>query len=96
MKSVSTWRLGADRQRLMGLVLRDIAVLVVPGAFTGVLGALATTRVAARHEGTLNVHGAAQSCLIVNDLKLGDSSGDLALWIGPGTEGYFTGLQIRE
>ena len=50
-------------------------------------------------EGTkarLYVHGAAQPCLIVNDLKLGDSSGGVALWIGPGTEGYFTGLQIRE
>jgi hypothetical protein len=30
----------------------------------------------------------------VNDLKLGDSSGGVALWIGPGTEGYFTGLKI--
>jgi hypothetical protein len=49
-------------------------------------------------EGTkarLYVHGAAQPCLIVNDLKLGDSSGDVALWIGPGTEGYFTGLKIQ-
>ena len=33
--------------------------------------------------------------LIVHDLKLGDSSGDVALWIGPGTEGYFTGLSIK-
>jgi hypothetical protein len=50
-------------------------------------------------EGTkarLYVHGAAQPCLIVNDLRLGDSSGGVALWIGPGTEGYFTGLQIRD
>jgi predicted permease len=39
--------LGADRKRVMGLVLQDIAVLVVPGAFAGVLAALATTRVAA-------------------------------------------------
>jgi predicted permease len=39
--------LGADRKRVMGLVLRDIAVLVVPGALAGVLAALATTRVAA-------------------------------------------------
>jgi hypothetical protein len=49
-------------------------------------------------EGTkarLHVHGAAQPCLIVNDLKLGDSSGSVALWIGPGTEGYFTGLAIK-
>jgi len=43
----------------------------------------------------LYVHGAAQPCLIVNDLKLGDSSGGVALWIGPGTEGYFTGLKIQ-
>jgi hypothetical protein len=42
----------------------------------------------------LYVHGAAQPCLIVNDLKLGDSSGGVALWIGPGTEGYFSGLTI--
>jgi hypothetical protein len=49
-------------------------------------------------EGTrvrLYVHGAEQPCLIVNDLKLGDSSGGVALWIGPGTEGYFTGLEIK-
>ena len=48
-------------------------------------------------EGTkarLYVHGASQPCLIVNDLKLGDSSGGVGLWIGPGTEGYFTGLEI--
>jgi hypothetical protein len=43
----------------------------------------------------LFVHGVAQPCLIVNDLKLGDASGAVALWIGPGTEGYFTGLTIR-
>ena len=43
----------------------------------------------------LFVHGAAQPCLIVNDLKLGDALGAIALWIGPGTEGYFTGLAIR-
>ena len=50
-------------------------------------------------EGTkarLYVHGAAQPCLIVNDLKLGDSSGGVSLWIGPGTEGYFASLQIRD
>jgi hypothetical protein len=44
----------------------------------------------------LYVNGATQPCLIVNDLKLGDSSGGVALWIGPGTEGYFSGLQIRD
>jgi hypothetical protein len=43
----------------------------------------------------LFVHGADQPALVVTDLKLGDSSGGVALWIGPGTEGYFTGLTIR-
>jgi hypothetical protein len=48
-------------------------------------------------EGTkarLYVNGAEQPCLIVNDLKLGDSTGPVALWIGPGTEGYFSGLKV--
>src|SRR5262245_2234361 len=44
----------------------------------------------------LFVHGAAQPCLIVNDMKLGDSEGAVALWIEPGTEGYFTNLKITE
>ena len=55
------------------------------------------TRVRITVEGTkarLYVHGAAQPCLIVNDLKLGDSSGPVMLWIGPGTQGYFAGLSI--
>jgi hypothetical protein len=42
----------------------------------------------------LFVHGAGQPCLIVNDLKLGDSEGAVALWVGPGTEGYFANLKI--
>ena len=58
----------------------------------------AWTRYRITVEGTtarLYVHGAEQPSLIVNDLKLGDSSGAVALWIGPGTEGYFTGLEIK-
>jgi hypothetical protein len=42
----------------------------------------------------LFVDDAAQPCLIVNDLKLGDSEGAVALWVGPGTEGYFSNLKI--
>ena len=48
-------------------------------------------------EGTkarLYINGAQQPCLIVNDMKLGDSEGGVALWVGPGTEGYFTDLKI--
>jgi hypothetical protein len=44
----------------------------------------------------LFVHGAAQPCLVVNDLKLGDSEGAVALWVGPGTEGYFANLKITQ
>ncbi len=42
----------------------------------------------------LYVHGADQPCLIVNDLKLGDTEGGVGLWVGPGTEGYFSNLKI--
>lgn len=44
----------------------------------------------------LFVHGAAQPCLIVNDMKFGDSEGAVALWVGPGTEGYFANLKIAQ
>lgn len=42
----------------------------------------------------LYVHGAEQPCLIVNDLKLEPKAGGVALWVGPGTEGYFSNLKI--
>jgi hypothetical protein len=42
----------------------------------------------------LYVHGAAQPCLIVNDLRLEPRAGSVALWVGPGTEGYFSNLKI--
>jgi hypothetical protein len=58
----------------------------------------AWTRVRIVVDGTkarLFVHGADQPVLIVNDLKHGDGSGAVALWIGPGTEGYFTGVTVQ-
>src|SRR5215831_9243132 len=42
----------------------------------------------------LYVHGAEQPCLIVNDLRLDAPEGGVALWVGPGTEGYFSNLKI--
>jgi len=42
----------------------------------------------------LYVNRAEQPCLIVHDLKLGDSEGGIGLWIGPGTEGYFSKLSV--
>jgi len=42
----------------------------------------------------LYVNGAEQPCLIVNDLKLDPREGGVAVWVGPGTEGYFSNLKI--
>ena len=42
----------------------------------------------------LFVHDAEQPTLIVNDLKLEPQQGGVALWVGPGTEGYFANLKI--
>ena len=42
----------------------------------------------------LYVNGAEQPCLIVNDMKLDPKAGGVALWVGPGTEGYFANLKI--
>lgn len=62
---------------------------LVPGAWTrmrvDVSGGIAR----------LYVHGAAEPALVVNDLKLGTAGGNVALWIGPGTEGFFSNLRIR-
>jgi hypothetical protein len=43
----------------------------------------------------LYVNGAAQPSLIVNDLKLGDGHGQIALWTGSDTEAYFSQLKIE-
>ncbi len=42
----------------------------------------------------LYVHDAAQPALIVNDLKLGETSGNIALWIGAGTEAWFSSVRV--
>ena len=44
----------------------------------------------------LYVNGADQPCLIVNDLKLGETSGSIALWIGAGTEAYFSEVIVHQ
>jgi hypothetical protein len=43
----------------------------------------------------LYVNAADQPCLIVNDLKLGESDGRVALWTGSDTEAYFSNLTIK-
>ena len=42
----------------------------------------------------LYVNGAAQPCLIVNDLKLGDVRGQIGLWAYIATDAYFSNLKI--
>jgi hypothetical protein len=42
----------------------------------------------------LYVNGAEQPCLIINDLKLDPETGGKGLWVGPGTEGYFSNLSV--
>jgi hypothetical protein len=44
----------------------------------------------------LYVHGAAQPALLVNDLKLGEGKGAIALWIGPGTLAHFANLRLTQ
>jgi len=43
----------------------------------------------------LFINGADQPSLIVNDLKLGDSHGEIALWSHTTTEGYFSNLTVK-
>jgi hypothetical protein len=43
----------------------------------------------------LYVNGANQPCLIVNDLKLGKARGQIALWSGSDSIGYFSGLKVK-
>jgi hypothetical protein len=42
----------------------------------------------------LYINRAAQPCLIVNDMKLGDSRGQIALWAYVATDAYFSNLKI--
>ena len=43
----------------------------------------------------LYVNGASQPALVVNDLKLGESHGRIALWAHPTTDAYFSNLTIK-
>lgn len=45
-------------------------------------------------DASLYVGAAKQPSLVVKDMKLGETGGGVALWIGPGTDGYFRNLRI--
>jgi hypothetical protein len=56
------------------------------------------TKIKIEVEGTkarLYVNGAAQPSLIVNDLKLGEGRGQVALWTTVETDGYFSNLTVK-
>ena len=63
---------------------------LAPGEWTRLKVVVAGT------QARLFVGGAEQPCLIVKDLKLGDSEGAIALWIGAGTEGHFANLRVTQ
>ena len=44
----------------------------------------------------LYVNGAREPCLIVNDLKLGQTEGAIALWVGSDTVAYFSDLSVNQ
>jgi hypothetical protein len=60
-----------------------------PGAWTRIKIVVSGT------QAKLYVSGAEQPCLIVNDLKLGDTRGQVALWTGSNSEAYFSNLTVR-
>jgi hypothetical protein len=51
--------------------------------------------VVAGTKASLYVNGYEQPCLIVNDLKLSETHGQVALWTGSNTEAYFSNLTLR-
>lgn len=63
---------------------------LVPGAWTHLKIEVNGTKM------RFYVNGASQPALLVNDLKLGDTTGPVALWIGVGTEAYFANLRITQ
>jgi len=62
---------------------------LLPGEWTSV------RIVVSGEQAKLYVHGSDQPCLIVNDLKHGPGNkGGVGLWVGVGTEAYFSNLTI--
>lgn len=63
---------------------------LVPGEWTKVRIVVSGTKA------QLYINGAEQPCLIVNDLKLGETRGGIALWIGAGTEAHFSSVIVKK
>lgn len=52
--------------------------------------------VVAGQRAELYLNDATQPCLVVKDMKKGDSHGPIGLWIGAGTEAYFSNLKVTK
>ena len=63
---------------------------LVPGAWTPI------RIVGSGMRAQLYVNGAEQPCLVVNDLKLGETQGQIAFWIGAGTEAHFSSVTVKQ
>jgi len=77
-----------DRLRKESPGIYESYVDLEPGAWTRYRIVVRGTRA------ELYVHGAAQPCLIVKDLKLGEGAGAVGLWVGSGTEAHFANLKV--
>jgi hypothetical protein len=77
-----------DRLRRENPGVYDSYVDLVPGAWTKM------KLVVSGFKAILFVNGSNQPCLVVNDLKLTQAKGAIALWVGPGTDGYFANLRV--
>jgi glyoxylase-like metal-dependent hydrolase (beta-lactamase superfamily II) len=77
-----------DRLRQDAPGVYESYVDLVPGQWTTMRIVVAGTKA------QLYVNGATQPTLVVNDLKLGESSGPIGLWIGQDTEAYFSTLSV--
>lgn len=77
-----------DRLRKESPGIYESYVDLEPGVWTRYKIAVKGTRA------ELYVHGATQPCLIIKDLKLGEVTGGIALWVGPGTDAHFANLKV--
>jgi hypothetical protein len=78
-----------DRLRKESPGVYESYVDLDPGAWTRMKIVVSGTRA------QLYVNGADEPCLVVNDLKHGDTHGRIALWAHTTTEAYFSNLQVR-
>ncbi len=78
-----------DRLREESPGMYESYVDLEPGAWTKLRIEVSGTKA------RLYVNGDTQPCLIVNDLKLGESRGKIALWARVSTDAYFSNLRVE-